>query len=188
MKNSFTLSWGRAIDATAAAVGRCLVMRRHPAHSEFRTAIKFAAVGCIGLTIDAAVLQIGLWAGAPPSLARIVSLTCAMQATFLINGLLVFRCLDRSRCLRQWAAYMSSNGLGNACNFMLFVALVDSHAPVVSHRYVALLIGSLTAYLINYAGVRLLAFGRPRGARAMRKRLCDPGGEPAPAQTAPLEA
>ncbi|MDB5458731.1 MAG: hypothetical protein JWO72_472, partial [Caulobacteraceae bacterium] len=46
-------------------------------------------------------------------------------------------------------------------------------------RYVALLIGSLAAYVINYAGVRLLAFGRPRGRRSFRDRLCDPDAEAA---------
>ena len=150
---------------------------RRPVHSEVLTAIKFAAVGCVGLTIDAALLQLGLGQGIPASMARIVSLTCAMQVTFLINGLLVFRCLDRERCLRQWAAYMSSNGLGNVCNYLIFVGLVESRAPIVSQHYVALLIGSLTAYVINYAGVRLLAFGRPVRADTPRATFCDPDGE-----------
>jgi hypothetical protein len=73
---------------------------------------------------------------------------------------------------------MSSNGLGNACNYMIFAGLVVGGAPFVSEHYVALVLGSLTAYAINYAGVRLLAFGRPRGAKALRATLCDPDPDP----------
>jgi putative flippase GtrA len=153
-------------------------MSRPSAHSEVLTAMKFGAVGCVGFATDVALLEIGLRAGASPLPARVVSLVCAMQVTFLINGLVVFRCLDRGRCLQQWVAYMSSNGLGNVCNYLIFAGLVLGGAPVVSQHYVALVIGSLAAYAINYAGVRLLAFGRPRGARALRASLCDPAGEP----------
>jgi putative flippase GtrA len=151
-------------------------MDRAPPHSEVLTAIKFAAVGCVGLATDALLLNIGISLGAAPLMARIGSLAGAMQVTFLINGLVVFRCLERKRCLRQWAAYMSSNGLGNGCNYLIFAGLVVGGAPVASQHYVALTIGSLCAYAINYAGVRLLAFGRPRGARAMRSTLCEPDG------------
>ena len=146
-------------------------MIRAPAHSEILTAAKFAAVGCVGLAADIALLKAGLEAGQSPLQARVISLGCAMQVTFLINGFLVFRCLTRETCLRQWAAYMSSNGLGNLCNYLIFAGLVVSRTPVMSRHYVALAIGSLSAYLINYAGVRLLAFGRPRRPGAS---VCDP--------------
>jgi putative flippase GtrA len=156
--------------------GVVLPMRQKHAY-EILTAMKFGAVGCIGLGVDIALLQVGLAAGASPLLARIVSLACAMQATFLINGLLVFRCLDRERCVRQWLGYMGSNGVGNACNYLIFAGLLVGGAPVVSQHYIAFLIGSLAAYAINYAGVRLLAFGRPRGRRTLRASLCDPDAE-----------
>jgi putative flippase GtrA len=138
-------------------------MTRAHAHSEILTAAKFGAVGCVGFAVDAALLHLGVKAGLSPLAARVISLGCAMQVTFLINGFLVFRCLKRVTCLRQWAAYMSSNGVGNLCNYLIFAGLVTSRAPLASRHYVALAIGSASAYLINYAGVRLLAFGRPQG-------------------------
>ena len=161
-------------------------MIKASAHSEILTAAKFGAVGCVGFVTDVTILKMGLHAGLSPLTARMASLTCAMQVTFLINGLLVFRCLERRTCLRQWAAYMSSNGLGNACNYLIFAGLVVSHIPLVSGRYVALVIGSLSAYVINYAGVRLLAFGRPRSPAAA---VCDPviaAAEAAPGEPAPV--
>jgi putative flippase GtrA len=157
-------------------------MTRAHAHHELLTAAKFGLVGCVGFATDVTLLKIGLGAGLSPLLARVVSLTCAMQVTFLINGFLVFRCLQFRICLRQWAAYMSSNGLGNLCNYLIFAGLVLSREPVVSRRYVALVIGSLSAYVINYAGVRLLAFGRPQRSA---KGICPPEADIAPA--APVE-
>ena len=139
-------------------------MVQRPAHRELFTAAKFGAVGCIGLLTDIMVLRLGLVAGLSPLTARVISLTAAMQVTFLINGFVVFRCLKRETFLRQWSAYMSSNGFGNLCSYFIFAGLVLSHWPVVSHRGWALTIGSLFAYLINYAGARLFAFGHPRGS------------------------
>jgi putative flippase GtrA len=153
-------------------------MIRAPAHSEILTAAKFGAVGCVGLVADVVLLKVGLEAGLSPLQARVISLSCAMQVTFLINGFLVFRCLQRETCVRQWAAYMGSNGLGNLCNYLIFAGLVVSRTPVVSRHYVALAIGSLSAYVINYAGARLLAFGRPQGPGAS---VCDPVAEEAEA-------
>jgi hypothetical protein len=40
-----------------------------------------------------------------------------MQATFAINSLLVFRCLDPARRPRQWAGYMAAGAFGGFCNY-----------------------------------------------------------------------
>jgi len=158
-------------------------MTRSHAHHEILTAAKFGAVGCVGFATDVTLLKLGLQAGLSPLAARVISLTCAMQVTFLINGLLVFRCLKAASFLRQWAAYMSSNGLGNVCNYLIFASLVVSRAPLASRHYVALVIGSVSAYVINYMGCRLVVFGRAQGPGAS---VCAPveadaaaAGEPA---------
>ena len=126
---------------------------------EARTALRFAGVGLIGLAIDALLLRVGMVAGLSAAAARAVSLFFAMQVTFAINGTLVFHCLTARKLARQWAGYMAANGLGNLCNYWIFLTLVSSHWPVVDSPYVALIVGSITAYLINYAGTRLLVFG-----------------------------
>jgi putative flippase GtrA len=132
-----------------------------PHARELLTAAKFGAVGCMGFLTDITVLRMGLVCGLTPFAARLISLTCAMQVTFLINGFFVFRCLRRDTALRQWLSYMSSNGLGNLINYLIFAGLVVSRWPYVSRHGAALVIGSLSAYLINYAGCRLLVFGKP---------------------------
>jgi putative flippase GtrA len=134
--------------------------RRRLILEECRLALGFGGVGLIGFAVDAALLHVGLEFGAPAWAARIVSLFCAMQTTFTINGVFVFRRLQRGRLLRQWSGYMLSNGFGNLCNYWIFLTMVSTHWPGVSNHYAAMTAGSFCAWLINFAGARLAAFPR----------------------------
>ena len=87
-----------------------------------------------------------------------------MQATFTINGLFVFKCLTRRSVFRHWVGYMATSGIGNVCNYWIFVTLVSLHWALVSNNLVALATGSLCAWLINYAGARIIVFGPARNA------------------------
>ncbi len=140
-------------------------------------ALRFAGVGLIGFAIDAALLRVGLGLGLTAASARVISLICAMQVTFAINGLVVFRCLTARKFARQWFGYMTTNRFGNFCNYWIFVTLVSTHWRVVSNPYLALIAGAATAYLINYAGARLLVFGKGRAAAVLRRetrsRVCE---------------
>ena len=121
-------------------------------------AVKFASVSLVGFATDATLLHLGIAAGVSPAWARVFSLFSAMQVTFLINGLFVFKCLDLSRPWRQWATYMASNGFGNFCNYWIFVTLVSTHWPIASVPMFALAVGAFTAWMINYSCARLLVF------------------------------
>ena len=132
--------------------------RLHPAWREARLALTFGGVGLVGFAVDATLLHLGLAAGFPAWAARLVSLFCAMQATFVINGLHVFRSLDRTRLIPQWIGYMMANGLGNFCNYWIFLTLVSTHWPIASNHYVALAAGSFSAWMINFTGTRLFVF------------------------------
>jgi len=143
---------------------------------EARMALRFAAVGLIGFAIDAALLRLGIGLGLHAALARAISLICAMQVTFTINGVAVFRCLTARKLPGQWAGYMIANGFGNLCNYWIFLTLISIHRPVMSNPYVALVAGSIAAYLVNYAGTRLLVFGKGRvgAVLAERQAICGP--------------
>ncbi len=84
-----------------------------------------------------------------------------MQVTFLVNGLLVFRCLDQSRPWRQWGGYMTANGIGDLCNYWAFVTLISTHWPVVSTPLFGIAAGSLAGWMINYLSTRFLVFRKP---------------------------
>jgi putative flippase GtrA len=137
--------------------------------------LKFTFVSGLGFTTDAAVLHMLMEAGVAPAWARIVSLLCAMQVTFLVNGLLVFHCLDRARPWRQWAAYMLAHGFGNFCNYWIFVTLVSLHRWPWSAPLAALAVSSLLAWAINYLGARYLVFRR---AREISDRVTPLSGRP----------
>jgi putative flippase GtrA len=133
-------------------------------------AVKFAAVGMIGFVVDAILLKGGLELHLSPAIARLISLALAMQVTFAINRTHVFRCCGTEGLLRQWCGYMATNGFGNFCNYWIFLTLTSLHGSVVSEPFVALPISAFTAYLINYAGVRLVVFGRVRVERRLSRR------------------
>jgi putative flippase GtrA len=137
---------------------------------ELRLALTFGGVGLIGFCVDAALLRLGLGLGLPAWAARIISLFCAMQATFTINGLHVFRCLDSRRLVRQWTGYTLANGFGNFCNYWIFLTLVSTHWRVMSNHYFALAVGSFSAWLINFTGTRLFVF------RRVIRKAADPDG------------
>jgi len=122
--------------------------------------LKYAGASLVGFAVDAALLHVLTGAGMEVAWARVISLTAAMQVTFLINGLHVFRSLERSRLPRQWVSYMLTNGFGNFCNYWIFVTLVSLHEPLVSEPLVALTIAAFVAWLMNYASTRFLVFGK----------------------------
>jgi putative flippase GtrA len=124
--------------------------------------MKFTLASVLGFTCDAAILRVLIGMGATPAVARLVSLLCAMQVTFLVNGLLVFRCLDIARPWRQWAAYMLAHGVGNFCNYWIFVTLVSLHRSLFAKPLPALAVASVLAWAINYLAARYIVFRRVR--------------------------
>ena len=120
--------------------------------------LKFTFVSGLGFAADAAVLHLLMEAGVSPAWARVASLFCAMQVTFLINGLVVFRRLDLARPWRQWAGYMLAHGFGNFCNYWIFVTLVSLHRIPWSAPLAALAVASVMAWAINFMGARYLVF------------------------------
>ena len=134
------------------------------------------SVSLIGFVVDAVLLTTSLGSGLGAAPARLISLFWAMQATFVLNGLFVFRKLRLKGLPGQWARYMACNGVGNLVNYLIFLALVASRAPVISNHYAALCLAAFTAWAINYAGSRLWAF--PRGPRSTADRRQEVGEAP----------
>jgi putative flippase GtrA len=138
----------------------------------------------VGFATDYLVLRLGTGLGLSPAVARIVSLLCAMQVTFTINGLFVFRCLSWRKLPRQWGAYLATNGFGNVCNYWIFVTLISLHSSIWSDHLLALGVSSFFAWMINYLGTRFIAFrtARPHGPRPGPDRAASPSGQ-SPAKT-----
>ncbi len=129
-------------------------------------AMKYACVSMVGFATDALLLHLGVEMNLAPAWARVISLIAAMQVTFLLNGLVVFRCLDRSKLPKQWSGYMLTNGFGNFCNYWVFVTLTSFHLPLDRHHMLSLCVGAFTAWLINYASTRFVVFRRRKTGAA----------------------
>jgi putative flippase GtrA len=145
-----------------------------PKAKERRLVMRYAGVSLVGFATDAAILHTLVELGMEPAWARLISLGCAMHVTFVLNGLHVFRQLDRRRLPRQWVSYMATNAFGNFCNYWIFVTLVSTHWRVISNHLFALGVGSLTAWVMNFAATRFIVFRRAkRGIGPL-----EPAGEP----------
>ena len=145
-----------------------------PRAKDRRLILKYAGVSLIGFCVDAALLHAGVALGMSAAWARVISLVCAMHVTFVINGLHVFRQLDRRRLPRQWLSYMATNAVGNLSNYWIFVTLVSLHWRVVSNHLFALAVGSLTAWIVNFLSTRYFVFRRAKqGVGPL-----EPAGEP----------
>ncbi len=125
---------------------------------EVKLAAKYCGVSLIGFGVDVSVLHLMMWLRLEPAWARVVSLTCAMHVTFVINGLKVFHQLDRPRLIGQWASYMACNAAGNVSNYWIFVTLVSTHWQVISNPTFAVAVGSASAWVINFAATRFVVF------------------------------
>lgn len=135
---------------------------------DWRLVAKYCGVSLLGFATDVAILQLALHMGLEPAWARVVSLVCAMHVTFLLNGLHVFRRLDRRRAAGQWARYMLSNACGNLLNYWLFVTLVSTRWPLVANPAFAVAVGSSVAWTFNFTATRFLVFRDRRRRRASR--------------------
>jgi putative flippase GtrA len=135
---------------------------------EGRLAILYSLTAGLGFLTDVTVLKIGMSLGLDAAWARALSLFCAMQTTFWVNALFVFRCREPRRWPMQWLRYMAGNGVGNLCNYLLFTTLLSLHRPILSNRWLAVGLGGLLAWVINYACARLLVFNTAKAARTAR--------------------
>jgi putative flippase GtrA len=120
--------------------------------------LKFAVVGALGFVTDGGLLALGLHSGLSVGVARAISLGVALHLTFLLNGAFVFRTLRPAALPRQWATYMLANGAGALCNYLVFLGLIASRAPVLSDRPTAFVIAAVVALGVNFTGSRLVAF------------------------------
>jgi len=153
-----------------AATGILMAKLTETIFGEAKLAAKYCGVSLIGFSVDVAVLHLMLRVGFEPAWARVASLASAMHVTFVLNGLHVFRQLDRRRWLGQWARYMACNGLGNFCNYWIFVTMVSTHWRLIANPTFAVAVGSAAAWVLNFATTRFLAF----------PARCSPQAEPSP--------
>lgn len=147
-------------------------------------AAKHAAASVVGFAVDFTILHLAIRHGLEPAWARVVSLAVAVNVTFVVNALFVFRVLgSQRRLVRQWLVYLVTNACGNFCNYWIFVTLVSLHHPYVSRTTTALCIAAFSAWIINYAGARLIVFSAGMRRRMSKRRQLDTPRPPLTSRT-----
>lgn len=160
---------------------RGLALRRRT-RIEIGLAAKHVATSVAGFAVDFALLHLAMRSGLEAAWARVISLACAVNVTFLLNGRFVFGSFARGRqVLRQWLSYVVTNGFGNFCNYWIFVTLVSLHHPIVSRPSAALGLAALSAWGLNFTAARLLVFGGGRRWGPGKARLEKPEQDRTPA-------
>lgn len=124
--------------------------------------LRFCVIGALGFVVDAGVL-LGLMhlASADALAARLASFGCAVLVTFELNRRWTFRDAVPRAYLAELATYLGVQGLGFACNFVIYAACYLALRPSPLAPLLSLAIASAAALVVNYTGARLIVF-KPR--------------------------
>jgi len=125
----------------------------------YRRLAPFIVVGGIGFVIDAGVLTLALRYFTPSIyVARAVSFTVAVVATWLLNRMFVFDGQAGGSMLAEYGRYFVTQVAGALCNLGVFVVLIDLVPRLAAMPVVPLAAGSALGAAVNYAGATLWVF------------------------------
>lgn len=131
---------------------------RHP----LRHWLGFLISGGVAFVVDALVLELlTVVAGLHPIAARLVAISLAMVAGWLMHRTLTFA-VSTPVSASEFLRYAGVAWTAAAVNYGLFVLIIlarPATAPLV-----ALVVSSIAAMTFSYLGMRFAAF-RPRGGR-----------------------
>lgn len=156
-----------------------------PSRRRGRLLAKFSGASLVGFVFSATTMHLCLAGGLRGWAARLIALLVAMHVTFILNGRFTFNALTRERFLPLWAAYVANSAVGNAFNYLVFLALRSTHRPLISNADVAFVAGAMTAWALNFLGARFVVFGalgKRLAVRAKRALVSRPalGSRPSP--------
>ncbi len=119
---------------------------------------RFLSVGGLGFLLDAAVFQGGLWLGAEPVPARLVSAALAVTLTWALNRHLVFETAGVARQATEYLRYVVVQALGLSINLGVFFLLIAVSELAARIPIFALCGGAAAAIVFNYLGARYCVF------------------------------
>jgi putative flippase GtrA len=121
----------------------------------------FVMAGGTGFCVDALVLSALVNAMAwSPYLARVVSFSIAMTATWYLNRALTFSDRSARRAGAEYLRYAAVQIVGAAVNYGTFAAIVLLFEIASRLPILALVPASLLAMFVTYLGMHRFAFPR----------------------------
>lgn len=123
---------------------------------------QFGIAGFTGFLVDAGtVLLLRHWTSFDLISAKLAGFSLAVTVTWLINRNMAFAAhAGEKGLLREWAHYVSANGVGGTINNGVYVAAVLSSASLARHPELAVAMGAVSGMSFNYAAARWWVFRR----------------------------
>lgn len=149
---------------------RWLYQFRYPVLSEI---FQYGLVGLSGLAVDLAVFSVLLFF-VRDTVGRAISFVVAATWNWAWNRRITFEgARSRSR-LPQWAAFLVVSGAGFVVNWGSYYLLTRGSPFFFEHLKLALVVGVVIGFALNYLGARMLVFGKSVMARGGK---AEPTGE-----------
>lgn len=124
----------------------------------FRRLQRFALVGAAGFCVDAGILTWLMGAGWSILLARLVSFSMAVTATWLLNRSWTFQDSSVVVVGRQYALYTAIQVLGALINLSIFTLLITLYVPFRNWPWIPLGAAAFFALAFNYVATHRLIF------------------------------
>jgi len=137
-----------------------------------REVLLFATAGLLGFVADAGVLYL-LIERLGPYYSRAISFLCAVVTTWLFNRFVTFRGRNSGYSLWiEFIAYLGSMFTGGGINLGVYGVLVGRLPSTLGFPLLALVAGTLSGMIVNFAASRYLLFRHPKekGAPSRKKR------------------
>jgi putative flippase GtrA len=135
-----------------------------------RDALRFLLSTCLGLTVDLAVFGVGVWLGATPGVANVVSSGCAVVVMYAVVTRYVFR---GGRSRGSFVAFVAWYVVSIAVFSVLVEVLHDSTgwAP-----FVCKLVSLPLSFAANFGFSKIVFRGAGRNARDLVDRPAEGSG------------
>lgn len=120
---------------------------------------RFALAGGIGFIIEAAIitwLVVGL--GLDVYLARLISFSVAVTATWSINRNFAFAGLQQQRKGREYSSYFLVQIAGAAVNLGVFAVVIALYPKLRAMPVIPLAVGAIVALAFNFTASRVWVF------------------------------
>ena len=123
----------------------------------------FVFVGAIGFLIDAGMLTALVTGfGAGHYVARAISFTVAVTATWYMNRRWVFERVTAHRSRREYTAYVVVQVIGAVINLSIYVAVIELVPRLAGMPVIPLALGAAAALLFNFGASSRFVFAEPR--------------------------
>ncbi|MEQ1616422.1 MAG: GtrA family protein [Hyphomicrobiaceae bacterium] len=119
----------------------------------------FLLAGVSALVVDAGILHL-LTAGfgVSPFIARPFGIACAMVVSWAINRRVTFAVAAKPS-LAEFGKFAAASFAGQVINYLVFAAILLAYPA--AHPTLAIVIASVVAMFVSYAGFRFGAFRAP---------------------------